>query len=122
MRLSLTKACRSDLINPGVRHCNLAVRSPAFPWVPRHLARISPGKFGRCGVPSSLAEGGAKTRTKGLTSLVGILRLHRGFGVRGVRKSSKKLSCRTLGGRRVDGVGAYLFCGGAGGRDAGHLG
>src|SRR5215510_7048671 len=95
MRLSLTKACRSDLINPGVRHCNLAVRSPAFPWVPRHLARFSPGKFGRCGVPSSLAEGRAKTRTKGVgergrdsATAQGFL----GFGAQEKGFSSKNLS------------------------------
>src|SRR5215510_5116141 len=46
MRLGLTKACRSDLINPGVRHCNLAVRCPAFPWVPRHLTRAFRENFG----------------------------------------------------------------------------
>src|SRR5689334_4265836 len=68
MRLGLTKACRSDLINPGVRHCNLAVRSPAFPWVPRYLVPDFPGEIRRSCVPSSLAEGRAKTRTKESTS------------------------------------------------------
>src|SRR3954463_6697216 len=108
MRLGLTRACRSDLINPGVRHCNLAVRSPAIPWVPRHLPRFSPGNFGSL-VPSSLAEGRAKTRTKEPTSGTSIFAAAQGFWGFGVKTNgigSRRLSWRSRQERRVDGVGA----------------
>src|SRR5215468_9861914 len=96
MRRSLTKACCSDLVNPGVRHCRLAVRPPAFPWVPRHLTRFCPGKFGVFGsVLSSRRPGqdknqGTERGGGGLRSCTGDL----GFWRQDKRDRLWALSCR----------------------------
>src|SRR2546430_1262287 len=120
MRLGLTKACRSDLINPGVRHCNLAVRSPAFPWVPRHLTRFSREISALLrSVLSSRRRGQDKNQgtdkwDDSLRSCTGDL----GFWRQDKRDRLMAVEPSVLGRRRVDGVEAFRCGGDPGGGDA----
>jgi hypothetical protein len=79
-------------------------------------AREIRARFGFLDVPSSLAEGRAKTRTPARTSETHAEGVNgTRYGVLGVGGwfSSKNLSW-IVGRRRVDGVGAFLFGGGFG--------